>query len=261
MAKAKKSFGQHFLNNQRTIDRIAGLILSYANAHILEIGPGKGAITHSLINHVEHFKAVEADRDMVEYLRQHLGLTEDQLIPGDVLQLDFNRVFDSEEFVLCGNFPYNISSQIVIKTLENTPLIPSMIGMFQKEMAQRIIAKPGTREYGRLAVLTGLMYKAKIAFDISRGQFQPPPKVESAMLVLERLPEALTRSDWSLLQKLVRSAFQFKRKTLRNNLKSLPGLPQDILSDRFFDQRPEDVSPQEYLRLAKEFERLKNNTI
>ena len=247
---AKKSFGQHFLHNKHVLEKIAALIAAAPGDFLLEIGPGKGALTYYLKNLKTNFIAVEADRDMQDYLLQHDLLSEDQLIKQDILKLDFNEVFESHPFVLCGNFPYNISSQIIIKTLENADRIPCMIGMFQKEMAMRIISPPGSKEYGGLSVITQLLYHTKKCFDISPSSFTPPPKVISSVLQLTRRQDAISSTIYHSVQKLVRQSFQYRRKTLRNNLKSYIQ-NQELLQDSFFDRRPEELAPEEYIRLLK----------
>ncbi len=247
---AKKSFGQHFLHNKHVLEKIAALIAATPGDFLLEIGPGKGALTQYLKDLKPNFIAVEADRDMQDYLLQHSILTSEQLIKQDILKLDFNEVFESHPFVLCGNFPYNISSQIIIKTLENADRIPCMIGMFQKEMAMRIISPPGSKEYGGLSVITQLLYHPKKCFDISPSSFTPPPKVISSVLQLTRRQDAISSTIYHSVQKLVRQSFQYRRKTLRNNLKSYIQ-NQELLQDSFFDRRPEELAPEEYIRLLK----------
>jgi 16S rRNA (adenine1518-N6/adenine1519-N6)-dimethyltransferase len=242
---AKKSFGQHFLHQQNVLQKIAQLVVQHPLKNILEIGPGKGALTKYLLHDQIQFKAVEADRDMQDYLINQKILNENQLIRDDVLKMDFANLFDGEDFILCGNFPYNISSQILIKTLLNTDSIPLMVGMFQKEVVTRIISAHGNKDYGTLSVLTQLMYHGKKEFDIPPAAFTPPPKVMSSVLVLERRNDHLDKVQFKKLQSLVRTAFQFRRKTLRNNLKTRVSDPL-LLSDLYYDQRPEAISPQDY---------------
>ncbi len=255
MAKllAKKSYGQHFLVNSSILQKIAQTILKFDTQNLLEIGPGKGALTNYLLNSNSVFKAIELEHDMQDYLIQHAVLTEDQLIRADVLKVDFSNCFNNQEFVLCGNFPYNISSQILIKTLQNARHIPVMIGMFQKEVVMRIISAPGSKEYGTLSVMTQLMYDCKKCFDIHPAAFSPPPKVMSSVLELRRRPDVLPDEVFASLQKLVRVSFQYRRKTLRNNLKSVIS-ETGYLADPYFDRRPEELSPSEFLQLAKKIE-------
>jgi 16S rRNA (adenine1518-N6/adenine1519-N6)-dimethyltransferase len=251
--RAKKSYGQHFLHNQAILQKIADVILKHKPSHLLEIGPGKGALTQYLLKGESQFRAIELERDMQEYLLTQNILTKEQLICADVLKVDFGSCFENGEFLLCGNFPYNISSQILIKTLLNAGLIPIMVGMFQKEVVMRIISPPGSKEYGTLSVMTQLMYDCKKCFDINPSAFNPPPKVMSSVLELQRRPDRLTDDMFLKLQKLVRISFQYRRKTLRNNLKGLV-MSQEFLSDPYFDRRPEELSPDEYLALVYKIE-------
>lgn len=253
MVYAKKSYGQHFLHQKAILQKIADLILQHDPENLLEIGPGKGALTKYLLKGNRNFKSIEADHDMQDYLIHYNILTESQLIRADVLKVNFNECFQSRPFLLCGNFPYNISSQILIKTLENANLIPVMIGMFQKEVVLRIVSDPGSKEYGTLSVMTQLMYDCKKSFDISPSAFTPPPKVMSSVLELKRKEQFLSAEHFKRIQKLVRTSFQFRRKTLRNNLKSFVQ-HQSFLEDPFFNRRPEELSPLEYLKLLERIE-------
>ncbi len=253
MLRAKKSYGQHFLNQKTVLQKIADLILKHDFPNLLEIGPGKGALTEYLLKANRNFRAIELEHDMQDYLMHHQILTETQLIRADVLKTDFSECFNREPFLLCGNFPYNISSQILIKTLQNANLIPVMIGMFQKEVVMRIISEPNTKEYGTLSVMTQLMYDGKKSFDIHPSAFTPPPKVTSSVLELKRKVDFLPVEHFKRIQKLVRTSFQFRRKTLRNNLKSFVEDPT-LLSDSYFDQRAEDLSPADYLKLLERIE-------
>ncbi len=250
--KAKKSYGQHFLHNRHTIERIAQLVLESGMDRVLEVGPGKGALTRELLLKVPDFIAVDADPDMIRFLKAQYPGHESHFVLADFLRFDLKNLFEGQQFLLFGNFPYNISSQIVFKALENRDRVPILLGMFQKEMAKRIVAKEGNKDYGILAVLSALNYRSKILFDIDPGQFSPPPRVMSSFIRMERLDERPSPSDFQKLHRLVKTAFQFRRKTLRNNLKGIPGA-EGIINDAYFDQRPEQISPEEYLRLAAIF--------
>ncbi|MDQ3143005.1 MAG: 16S rRNA (adenine(1518)-N(6)/adenine(1519)-N(6))-dimethyltransferase RsmA [Bacteroidota bacterium] len=247
---AKKSFGQHFLVQARVIERIAETICAHQFPRVLEIGPGKGAITKLLAPEIKDFYAIEADIEMYNYLQSQFPQWKDQFILCDFLKFNLNTIFPNEEFMLCGNFPYNISSQIVFRTLEHAHRIPILNGMFQREMALRIKAEPGAKDYSILSVLTAMFYDAKILFDIGNQNFSPPPKVQSSFLELRRKPTVISENEYIALKKLVKLSFQFRRKTLRNNLKSLVQDPQR-LSDSFFSRRPEELSPQEFFELSK----------
>lgn len=245
---AKKSFGQHFLKDQHVLDKTCMIIAGLETPNLLEIGPGQGALTEHLLVLQKKLLCIEADRDMQDHLIHKNILKPDQLIRQDVLKVNFNSLFEEEEFIVCGNFPYNISSQILIQTLQSASKIPYLVGMFQKEVALRITAKPGTKEYGTLSVLAQLLYDAERCFDIAPGAFSPPPKVTSSVVLLKRKTHLLPNAKFRGIQKLVRHSFQFRRKTLRNNLKSYVSKP-DTLTDSFFEQRAEVLSPQDYIML------------
>lgn len=246
--RAKKSYGQHFLIQQKIVDRIAQLILKESNERILEIGPGKGALTMQLYNKGKDFIAVEADREMADYLKAHFPELNEHLILNDILKVDIANLFQGKELCVCGNFPYNISSQIVFKVLENTALIPVMIGMFQKEMAERFIALPRTKEYGILSVLCQLNYDVKICFDIGPGNFTPPPKVTSSVVLFTRKVNYVPFTSFREIKNLVKTSFQFRRKTLRNNLKSFVQ-DKSLLEDVYFNRRPEELTFEDYVIL------------
>ncbi|MCC6816839.1 MAG: ribosomal RNA small subunit methyltransferase A [Saprospiraceae bacterium] len=248
---AKKSFGQHFLNQPRIIQKIAQHILSFTYDNVLEIGPGKAALTSQLIDKVKNFVAIDADKDMIDYLHLIYPNQKNQLLLADVLKTRLDQYFNDSEFLMCGNFPYNISSQIVFKAIDHIEKIPILIGMFQKEMAQRIIANPGSKEYGVISAITSLCYSGKLEFDIGPSNFNPPPKVMSSILTLKRLPNPVTGDELKKVRSIIKLSFLHRRKTLRNNLKSIIQ-DKDLLSDSYFNQRPEEISPQEFLRLSKE---------
>ena len=251
MHKAKKSYGQHFLIQQRTIERIIALIKSFNLDNLLEIGPGRAALTNHLLASYSNFQPIDADIEMIEYLHCRFPNNKDQFIHGDILKTNFTHLFDGRPFLLCGNFPYNISSQIVFKMLENRDQIPVMVGMFQKEMARRIIASPGNKDYGIISVIASLFYSGKIAFDVGPDNFNPPPKVMSSILVLTRNNYTLDEIEFKNILRLIKTAFQFRRKTLRNNLRT--AYPDNsVLNNPFFDRRPEELSPSEFVELISE---------
>jgi len=250
--KAKKSFGQHFLIDQEIINKIIDAILKIDSKNVLEIGPGKAAITKFLIRKVENFKAVDADKDMFEFLVKQFPNKKNVFILQDVLKTNFEEIFKGEEFLLCGNFPYNISSQIIFKALENNHLVPEFLGMFQKEMAHRIVAKPRTKDYGILSVLCALVFERELLFDISPESFSPPPSIMSSFVYLKRKKHDIDKETFSKLKTFVKMSFQFRRKTLRNNLKT-SNIPLDELKDEYYDKRPEEILPEEFLRLTKKF--------
>ncbi len=176
--KAKKSYGQHFLKNERIAARITQLLqLREAYQRVLEVGPGRGVLTKYLLNEAFSLTVVEADPDMVAYLQRHFPQLKDEIISADFLKVPLDRIF-SEPFALIGNFPYNISSQILFKVLEYRHLIPEVVGMFQLEVAERVVAPPGNKVYGVISVLVQAYYEGTLCIRVDRTEFIPPPKVQ-----------------------------------------------------------------------------------
>lgn len=249
--KAKKSFGQHFLKNLTAADKIVSTSIDVANGlPILEIGPGKGVLTDILIEKKHEFRALDADRDMIAYLDKNYPNMYNIFILANVLKYPFEEVFENKPFVVMGNFPYNISSQIVIKVLKNYTLIPFVVGMFQKEVADRIIAPPGNKIYGTISVLTQSLYAGKRVMNLTPGSFDPPPKVNSTVIILERKNETIDY-DWRHFRNIVKLTFGQRRKMIRNTLKSIVE-DHSILEDDFFNKRPEQLSVKDFIHLAKE---------
>lgn len=248
--KAKKSFGQHFLTNTSAAQQIVDA-LDYTSdvKNVLEIGPGKGVLTQYLIKKDINLKVVEADKDMVAYLEKEFPQLEDKIIFLDFLKLKLSKVFDNEPFLLIGNYPYNISSQIVFKMLAYKEHVPLMVGMFQREVAERIVAPHGSKTYGVLSVLVQAYYTGKIILRVSPGSFNPPPKVQSAVIRLERKENLDLGCNESLFRRVVKASFNQRRKMLRNSLKTIVG-ENDILSDDFFRNRPEQLSLEQFIYLT-----------
>ena len=245
----KKKLGQHFLNDLNIAKKIADL-LQYQNCdNILEIGPGMGVLTQFLIQKIINLKLVEIDTESVTYLKQKYPELQKKTLNEDFLKMDLSKTFDGQNFGIIGNFPYNISSQIVFKALEYRQHIPFFCGMFQKEVAQRICEKPGTKAYGVLSVLCQTYYQTQYHFNVSPSVFSPPPKVDSGVLSLKR-KNLITNFDEKLLFKIVKTGFQQRRKTLKNSLKSL-NIPKLILEDSIFDLRPEKLSAAQFIELTK----------
>ena len=247
---AKKKLGQHFLNDLNIAQKIAGLI-QYQNCNnILEIGPGMGVLTQFLLTDQKNLKLVEIDKESVTYLNHKYPQMQKNILNKDFLKMDLSKIFDGQAFGIIGNFPYNISSQIIFKVLEFRQYIPFFCGMFQKEVAQRICEKPGTKAYGILSVLCQTYYNPQYHFDVSPGVFNPPPKVDSGVFSLTRKGNLIIDFDENLLFKIVKTGFQQRRKTLRNSLKSL-NISQLILEDSIFDLRPEKLSSAQFIELTK----------
>lgn len=242
----KKSLGQHFLKDESICRKLVDVWRSTNGSHLLEVGPGGGALTRFLLGlEGVDFKAVELDEEKVNYLLKKYPLLQGKLIQGSIL--DIACPFDVP-FTLMGNFPYNISSQIVFRVLEWRDKVPVMIGMFQKEVAERIVAPPGSRVYGILSVLVQAYYEAEYLFDVPPASFDPPPKVMSGVLRLKRkLVEIPVKSERALWV-LVKTAFNQRRKMLRNAVKSL--FTEETLRQSIFDQRAEQLSVDQFAALT-----------
>ncbi|WP_116107850.1 16S rRNA (adenine(1518)-N(6)/adenine(1519)-N(6))-dimethyltransferase RsmA [Lewinella sp. IMCC34191] len=252
--RAKKSYGQHFLTNEHYARQIAeALTLTDTYDHALEVGPGQGMLTKYLLERSAAFnlKVAEADRDMVTYLNVHYPQLSNDILEGDFLRLDLEETFAGRPFGLVGNFPYNISSQILIKLLDNYHLIPEMVGMFQKEVADRVIVGHGTKTYGVIGVLVQARYEPSLLLNVSKGNFAPPPKVESAVIRLVRRDKPLiVDANYGLFKHVVKSAFGKRRKMLRNSLKSI--FPAEVMAeDELFQRRPEQVSLEDFADLTR----------
>ncbi len=258
--KAKKSFGQHFLHRADIADKIAGsLNLSNPSSNVLEIGPGTGMLTQFLIKRFENLKLIEADKDMVEAIKHRFtNFKKENIIALDFLKLDLAEVFDGKPFLLIGNFPYNISSQILIRMIDNLDFVTQMVGMFQKEVAERVVAKPGGKVYGVISVLVQAHYTGEYLFGVDRSAFNPPPNVQSAVIRLTKKETNTLNCDMVLFRKVVKQAFSQRRKMLRNTLKPFFQNNPDILTDAYFMKRPEVLSVEEYADLTNKIFRLGN---
>ncbi|TPV35092.1 16S rRNA (adenine(1518)-N(6)/adenine(1519)-N(6))-dimethyltransferase RsmA [Paucihalobacter ruber] len=248
--KAKKHLGQHFLTDTNIAQKIADSLDYNATEKILEIGPGMGVLTQFLLERAKETYVIEIDPESVDYLKTHFTSLANHIIPEDFLKFDLNRVFNGASFSIIGNFPYNISTQIVFKTLEMRAQIPQFAGMFQKEVALRICAKEGSKVYGILSVLTQAFYKAEYLFTVPPSVFNPPPKVDSGVLRLTRKTPYQLECDEALLFKVVKTAFNQRRKTLRNSLKSF-NLSDNLKANTIFDQRPEQLSVSQFINLTQ----------
>ncbi len=249
--KAKKSYGQHFLTNESIAERIAdSLSVDGSFQNILEVGPGKGMLTKYLLEKPFNFLAVEADKEMVGYLEKHYPSLRDQIVYHNFLRLNLDDLFDGQPFAIIGNFPYNISSQIVFKMLDAKARVPELVGMFQKEMALRIVAEPGGKEYGVISVLTQAYYEGEYLFSVKNSNFSPPPKVQSGVIRLKRKRVSLEDCDEQLFKKVVKIAFSQRRKMLRNTLKSI--IPDNaLLKEPFFAKRPEKISVADFIDITR----------
>ena len=248
--KAKKHLGQHFLNDETIAEKIADTLTLNNYKTVLEIGPGMGVLTKYLLKKPITTYVIEIDTESVTYLQANYLNLASRIIEKDFLKFDLNQVFKGEPFAIIGNFPYNISTQIVFKTLEMREQIPEFSGMFQKEVAQRICSKEGSKVYGILSVLTQAFYDAEYLFTVPPSVFNPPPKVDSGVLRLTRKENYTLPCNETLFFKIVKTAFQQRRKTIRNSLKTL-NLSENLREDSIFDKRPEQLNVQQFIELTK----------
>jgi len=248
--KAKKYLGQHFLTDKNIAQKIAGTLQNDTYNKILEIGPGMGVMTQYLLDPQDkEVFVVEIDSESVAYLQKNFPKLKDHIIEADFLKLDLQDLFKGESFGITGNFPYNISTQILFKALENKNLVPEFSGMFQKEVSERITAKHGNKKYGILSVLVQNYYDTEYLFEVSEQVFNPPPKVKSAVIRLVR-KDIFPDIDYLYLKQLVKTAFNQRRKTMRNSLKSY-NLSDNLKQDSIFAKRPEQLAPEEFVGLAQ----------
>jgi len=251
--RAKKYLGQHFLKDEEVAKNIADTLTLEGYKNVLEIGPGMGVLTKYLIEKDMEVIAMELDLESVVYLDEHYKNKNLQVIPADFLKFDLTNFFNGEQYAITGNFPYNISTQIVFKTLEWRDQIPEFTGMFQKEVAKRICEKEGSKTYGIMSVLVQAFYDAEYLFTVPPTVFNPPPKVESGVLRLKRKDDYSLPCNEKMLFKVVKTAFQQRRKTMRNSLKVF-NLSDKLKEDTIFGQRPEQLSVSEFIMLTQKLE-------
>ncbi|ALO14726.1 16S rRNA (adenine(1518)-N(6)/adenine(1519)-N(6))-dimethyltransferase RsmA [Salinivirga cyanobacteriivorans] len=243
MVRPKKTLGQHFLTNDSIAQRIAESV-DMNGVPVLEIGPGKGKLTQFLLKRFpDLLKVIEVDDESVEYLAANFPDLHERVIAGDFLKTDFSTHF-ANRFDVVGNFPYNISSQILFKMLEHRDEIHQLVGMFQKEVADRVVAAPGSKTYGILSVLVQAFYKVEYLFTVQPGSFFPPPKVKSGVIRLKRNNRERLNCDEKVYFKVVKLAFNQRRKTLRNSLKSV--INPEISGKEIFNMRPEQLRPEDF---------------
>lgn len=266
--RAKKSLGQHFLTDLSAARQIADALQTEGNADaktdVLEVGPGMGVLTQYLLERPElNLKMVEIDRESVDYLLVHFPQVNGNLIEADFLKLRLENFFNGS-FCVIGNFPYNISSQIFFKILDYKDSVPQVVCMIQKEVAERIAEKPGTKTYGILSVLLQAWYDIEYLFTVGEGAFNPPPKVKSAVIRLVRNGRTSLGCDEAMFKTVVKTSFNQRRKTMRNSLKTLinakaakegwtPEQTAEFASDPVFDLRPERLGVEDFIALALKF--------
>ena len=252
--RPKKNLGQHFLTDQSIAqDIVAGVTYFKNYKTLLEIGPGMGVLTQYLVKNKDiKLYAIEIDRESIPYLHSKFPQLKETIIQGDFLRFDLKTLFQ-EPFGIIGNFPYNISSQIFFKVLENRDQIPEIVGMLQKEVAERLASKPGNKTYGILSVFLQAFYTIEYLFTVNEQVFNPPPKVKSGVIRLKRNERVKLDCDEKFFITVVKQGFQNRRKTLRNALKSL-NLPVDMLKDEVLDKRAEQLSVDDFVVLTNKIQ-------
>jgi 16S rRNA (adenine1518-N6/adenine1519-N6)-dimethyltransferase len=270
--RPKKNLGQHFLTDLSIAKRIADTVDACPDIPVLEVGPGMGVMTQYLVTKPRPFKVVEIDRESVAYLKNTLfkeqgvesEAQEKPIIEGDFLRMDLREVFGGQQFVLTGNYPYDISSQIFFKMLDNRDLIPCCTGMIQHEVAVRMASQPGNKQYGILSVLIQAWYDVEYLFTVEPGVFNPPPKVQSAVIRMTRNKVQKLGCDEELFKRVVKTAFNQRRKMLRVSLRQIlqSEAIQMIADSMFSTLRPEQLSIQQFVELTNLVEKaLCANTI
>ena len=269
--RPKKNLGQHFLTDLNIAKAIADTVDACPDLPVLEVGPGMGVMTQYLVEKPRPFKVVEIDRESVAYLQEHFpeftrneerGRRNElprEIISADFLRMDLREVFDGQQFVLTGNYPYDISSQIFFKMLDNKDLIPCCTGMIQHEVALRMASQPGNKQYGILSVLIQAWYHVEYLFTVEPGVFNPPPKVQSAVIRMTRNEVTDLGCDEKLFRRVVKTSFNQRRKMLRVSLRQLFNREQTA-SPHFFEdpmmtRRPEQLSIQEFVELTNKVEK------
>ena len=245
--RPKKSLGQHFLTDQSIAQRIVEQLLPDVES-VIEVGAGTGVLTQYLVQDVlDKFHVIEIDKESIAYLEKHFPMLGERLIEGDFLRTDLGQ-FGQQNMAVIGNFPYNISSQIFFQVLKYKELVVEVVGMVQKEMAERMAAKEGSKTYGILSVLMQAWYDIDYLFTVHENVFNPPPKVKSAVIKMRRNAVTDLGCDEKLFVSIVKQAFNQRRKTMRNSLR--PMLRPEIIGNEVFDKRPEQLSVKEFIDLT-----------
>ena len=257
--RPKKNLGQHFLTDLNIAKQIADTVDACPGLPVLEVGPGMGVMTQFLVEKPRPFKVVEIDRESVAYLQEHFPRLYNNIIGGDFLRMNLKEVFDGQQFVLTGNYPYDISSQIFFKMLDNKDLIPCCTGMIQHEVAVRMASQPGNKQYGILSVLIQAWYHVEYLFTVEPGVFNPPPKVQSAVIRMTRNEVTDLGCDEQLFKRVVKTVFNQRRKMLRVSLRQIfngdhPASP-NFFEDEMMTRRPEQLSIPEFVELTNKVEK------
>ena len=249
LVKPKKALGQHFLKDLQIARQIAETLDTYKGMPVLEIGPGMGVLTQFLLDAGHDLTVVELDRESVAYLEKNFPRLEGRILAEDFLRLDLSKIFSSP-FCVIGNYPYNISSQIFFRVLDYKDSVPCCSGMIQREVALRLASPPGKKDYGILSVLLQAWYDIEYLFTVSENVFDPPPKVKSAVIRMTRNKRKSLGCDEALFKRVVKTAFNQRRKTLRNSMKPLLGMEFPHYNLPIFDRRPEQLSVEDFIELT-----------
>lgn len=254
--RAKKHLGQHFLVDQNISRKIAEQFGNHQGCTtVLEIGPGTGALTKFLLEKTGNdLWVIEVDRDSIAYLKEHYPRLKDKILEADFLKLDVRKYFGEKPFAVVGNFPYNISSQILFKCLEHRNQVPEVMGMFQKEVAERVAEKPGSKTYGIISVLLQAFYDIQYCFTVDENAFNPPPKVKSGVIRLTRNSREKLPCDEKLFIRVVKACFNQRRKMIRNTVKQFTSGRE--FEHRFLTERPERLSVDDFIELTLALEKL-----
>jgi len=255
--RPKKNLGQHFLTDLSIAKRIADTVDACADIPVLEVGPGMGVMTQYLVEKPRPFKVVEIDRESVDYLNEHFPKLRENILGEDFLRMDLRKVFDGQQFVLTGNYPYDISSQIFFKMLENRDLIPCCTGMIQREVALRMASQPGNKQYGILSVLIQAWYDVEYLFTVEPSVFNPPPKVQSAVIRMTRNKVQHLGCNEELFKRVVKTTFNQRRKMLRVSLKQMLPADSSFFNDQasMLTKRPEQLTIPEFVELTNRIEK------
>ena len=251
--RPKKNLGQHFLTDLNVAKAIADTVDACPEIPVLEVGPGMGVLTQYLTQKERHVKVVEIDRESVEYLNEAYPMLRDNILGEDFLRMDLSKIFEGRQFVLTGNYPYDISSQIFFKMLDNRDLIPCCTGMIQREVALRMASQPGNKQYGILSVLIQAWYDVEYLFTVDEHVFNPPPKVKSAVIRMTRNSVEKLGCDEALFKRVVKTVFNQRRKMLRVSLRQIFGgldSKDSFFANEIMTKRPEQLTIEQFVDLT-----------